>query len=116
MRTYSVIRGEHPAAGEWTQSVVETGLTFEAARASQAARDRAERLLHPERSSWTATHHHIQLEEPSTAAVELLEASRCALSVLFLLSDEVEGLGCRGDGVAVRLRAAVDRAAEVCGL
>jgi hypothetical protein len=115
VNTYSVIQSERVDGPEFSrESVVESGLTLKAARAAQASRDAAERLLNPGASSWTAKIHTLQLEQPSTVAVELVEAARCALSVLYLLSDEVKGLGCGGDRVVSRLRAAVDRADAVC--
>ena len=62
---YSIIRGHRDTDGTWNK-VEASGLTLEAARAKEAELTKAEKKLHPKKTSWTRDVFCLQLESKGT--------------------------------------------------
>ncbi len=74
-RTYSVLRSRRQSQ-KTIETVVDTGMSWEAADRKRNERDDAERKAHPELSSWTRDLYIVRLEEreasnPISAAARL---------------------------------------------
>jgi hypothetical protein len=61
-RTYSILRSSRQNQ-KTVETVVDTGMSWEAADSKRNKRDAAERKAHPEKSSWTRDLFIVRMEE-----------------------------------------------------